>query len=68
MVFFLSSNEMGDVSASSVAALFGPVMAVAMGGVMAIGIALGSTLIFSKLRGLNKVINTRPTTKTGYRS
>jgi len=39
-----------------------------MGGVMAIGIALGGTLIFSKLRGLDKVINARPTTKTGYRS
>jgi hypothetical protein len=32
---------------------------------MAIGIALGGTLVFSKLRRLDKVINARPTTKTG---
>ena len=66
--FISLSKEMGDVRAGSVAALFGPVMAVVMSGVMAIGIALGGTLIFSKLRGLDKVIDARPTTKTGYPS
>jgi MFS family permease len=54
-IFISSSNEMGDVRAGSAAALLGPVTAVVMGGVMAIGIALGGALVFTKLRGLSKV-------------
>ena len=64
-IFISSSNEMGDVRAGSVAALFGPVMAVVMGGVDGDWQRTWRTLIFSKLRGLDKVINARPTTKTG---
>jgi len=33
---------------------------VVMGGVMAIGIALGGAMIFAKLRGLNKVNDAAP--------
>ncbi len=61
-IFISSSNEMGDVRAGSAAALFGPVTAVVIGGVMAIGIALGGALVFSKLRGLNKVNDAAPIT------
>ena len=59
-IFISSSNEMGDVRAGSAAALSGPVTAVVMGGVMAIGIALGGAMIFTKLRGLNKVNDAAP--------
>ena len=59
-IFISSSNEMGDVRAGSAAALFGPVTAVIMGGVMAIGIALGGAMVFAKLRGLNKVNDAAP--------
>jgi MFS family permease len=61
-IFISSSNEIGDVRAGSAAALFGPVTAVVMGGVMAIGIALGGAMVFSKLRGLNKVNDAAPIT------
>ena len=59
-IFISSSNEMGDVRAGSAAALFGPVTAVMIGGVMAIGIALGGAMVFAKLRGLNKVNDAAP--------
>ena len=59
-IFISSSNEMGDVRAGSSAALFGPVTAVMIGGVMAIGIALGGAMVFAKLRGLNKVNDAAP--------
>lgn len=59
-IFISSSNEMGDVRAGSVAALFGPVAAVAIGGVMAIGIALVGAMVFAKSHGLNGVNDATP--------
>ena len=53
-------DEVDDVRAGSAAALFGPVTAVVIGGVMAIGIALGGAMVFAKLRGLNKVNDATP--------
>ncbi|MDA0960146.1 MAG: MFS transporter [Proteobacteria bacterium] len=60
-IFISSSNEMGDVRAGSMAALLGPVGAVVIGGVMAIGVAIGGGLVFGKLRSLDKVNDAAPT-------
>jgi MFS family permease len=59
-IFISSSNEMGDVRAGSAAALFGPLTAVVIGGVMAIGVALGGAMVFAKLRELNNVNDAAP--------
>ena len=56
-IFISSSNEMGDVRAGSMAALVGPVGAVVIGGVTAIGVTIGGGLVFAKLRHLHKVID-----------
>ena len=39
----------------------GPVGAVVIGGVLAIGIAIGGGLVFAKLRGLDRVNDAAPT-------
>jgi len=62
-IFISSSNEMGDVRAGSMAALVGPVGAVVIGGVTAIGVTIGGGLVFAKLRHLHKVIDAKPVAK-----
>jgi len=54
-IFISSSNEMGDVRSGSLAALMGPFATVILGGVMAVGVAVGGSLLFSKLRALDRV-------------
>jgi hypothetical protein len=54
-IFISSSNEMGDVRSGGVTSAIGPVATVVLGGIMAIGVAVGGSILFSKLRKLNKV-------------
>jgi len=54
-IFISSSNEMGDVRSGSLAALIGPMATVLLGGVMAVGVAVGGGLLFARLRTLDKV-------------
>jgi MFS family permease len=59
-IFISSSNEMGDVRAGSVAAIFGPVATVFAGGMMALGITVGGWYLFPKLRNLDKLTDASP--------
>jgi MFS family permease len=54
-IFISSSNEMGDVRSGGVTSAIGPVATVVLGGIMAIGVAVGGSILFSKLRKLDKV-------------
>ncbi len=54
-IFISSSNEMGDVRSGGVASAIGPVATVILGGVMAVGVAVGGGMLFAKLRKLDKV-------------
>ena len=55
MLFIGISNEMGDFRSGSVAALFGPVATVLAGAGMALVVAVGGSLAFTKLRRLDKL-------------
>ena len=54
-IFISSSNEMGDVRAGSAAALLGPVTTVFIGGLAALGVAIGGWDVFPKLRHLDRL-------------
>ena len=58
-IFIATSNQMGEFRAGSVAALASPVFAVALGGVMALGVALGGYFMFPRIRNLDKVADAR---------
>jgi MFS family permease len=55
MLFIGVSNEMGDFRAGAVAAILGPVATVLTGAAMAFGITIGGSMIFSRLRALDKL-------------
>jgi MFS family permease len=59
-IFISSSNEMGDVRAGSAAALLGPATAVFIGGLAALGVAIGGWYIFPKLRHLDRLADLCP--------
>jgi hypothetical protein len=59
-IFISSSNEMGDVRAGSAAALLGPVTTVFIGGLAALGVAIGGWYIFPKLRHLDRLADLCP--------
>ena len=54
-IFISSSNELGDFRAGSVAALLPPVVAVALGGIMALGVTIGGAYLFPTIRKLDKL-------------
>jgi MFS family permease len=54
-IFISSSNEMGDVRSGALTALIGPVATAVVGGIMAVGVAVGGGLFFTKLRKLDKI-------------
>ncbi|MDH4125954.1 MAG: MFS transporter [Gammaproteobacteria bacterium] len=54
-IFIATSNQLGEFRAGSVAALASPVFAVALGGAMALGVALGGYFLFPKIRNLDRV-------------
>ncbi len=54
-LFIATSNNMGDFRSGSVAALIGPIAAVVTGGVMAIGVVVGSYFLFPRLRRLDRL-------------
>ncbi len=53
-LFIASSNEMGDFRAGSMAAVLPPVVAVALGGVMALGITVAGGRLFPQIRRLSR--------------
>jgi len=59
-IFISSSNEMGDVRAGSAAALLGPVTTVFIGGLAAVGVAIGGWYVFPKLRHLDRLADLCP--------
>ncbi len=54
-IFIASSNQLGDFRAGSVAALLGPITTVAIGGLMALGVAIGGYYLFPNIRKLDKL-------------
>ena len=54
-IFIYSSNQLGDFRAGSVAAIITPVATVAIGGLMALGIAIGGYYLFPNIRKLDKL-------------
>lgn len=58
-IFIATSNQMGEFRAGSMAALFSPVIAVAIGGLMALGIAVSGFFLFPKIRHLDRVADAR---------
>jgi MFS family permease len=54
-IFIASSNQLGDFRAGSSAALLGPVNAALLGGICALGIALGGAWWFKDLRNLKTI-------------
>jgi MFS family permease len=59
-IFISSSNEMGDVRAGSAAAILGPVTTVFIGGLAALGVAVGGWYLFPKLRHLDRLTDLCP--------
>jgi len=59
-IFISSSNEMGDVRAGSAAAILGPVTTVFIGGLAALGVAVGGWYLFPKLRHLDRLADLCP--------
>lgn len=57
-IFIASSNELGDFRSGSVAAILGPVNAILLGGVMALGVVIGGSIWFKSLRKLEKITST----------
>lgn len=58
-IFIATSNQMGEFRAGSVAALVSPVFAVALGGLMALGVAFGGYFMFPRIRNLDRVADAR---------
>lgn len=54
-IFISTSNQMGDFRAGSVATLISPVATVALGGVMALGVAVGGYFLFPAIRSLTRL-------------
>ena len=54
-IFIASSNQLGDFRAGSIAAILTPVATVAIGGLMALGIAIGGYYLFPNIRKLDKL-------------
>jgi MFS family permease len=54
-IFISTSNDMGDFRAGSVAALLPPVATATLGGIMALGVAVGGFFLFPKIRQLKKL-------------
>ncbi|NHN36653.1 MFS transporter [Pseudomaricurvus alcaniphilus] len=54
-IFIATSNKMGDFRAGAVAALLSPVATVALGGVMALGVAVGGYYLFAGIRSLKRL-------------
>jgi len=54
-IFIASSNQLGDFRAGSVAALLNPVTTVVIGGLMALGVAIGGYYLFPNIRKLDKL-------------
>lgn len=60
-IFISSSNQLGDFRAGSVAALLNPVTTVAIGGLMALGVAIGGYYLFPNIRKLDKLTDASAT-------
>lgn len=54
-LFINTSNEMGDFRAGAVASILSPVATVALGGLMALAVALGGYALFPKIRNLREL-------------
>jgi len=54
-IFIATSNQMGDFRSGSVAALTTPIAAVAVGGIMALGVAIGGYFLFPNIRRLDRL-------------
>ncbi len=54
-LFISASNQVGDFRAGSVAALLSPVATVALGGLCALGIAVGGYMLFPSIRKLDRL-------------
>ncbi|MEL7538342.1 MAG: MFS transporter [Pseudomonadota bacterium] len=58
-LFIATSNDMGDFRAGTVATLLGPVATAFVGGLMAVGVAVGGYFLFPTLRQLDRLTDAR---------
>ncbi|MEL7374896.1 MAG: MFS transporter, partial [Pseudomonadota bacterium] len=58
-LFIATSNDMGDFRAGTVATLLGPVATAFVGGLMAVGVAVGGYFLFPTLRRLDRLTDAR---------
>jgi MFS family permease len=54
-IFISSSNQFGDFRAGSVASVLSPVATVALGGFMALAVAVGGAMVFPQIRKMDKL-------------
>ena len=63
-IFIASSNKVGDFRAGAVATVLPPIATVTLGGIMALGITLGSYILFPKIRKLDKLTDAHTDTNS----
>lgn len=62
-IFIATSNEMGDFRAGTVATVLPATVTVALGGLMALGVAVGGYFLFPGIRKLGSLTDIEPETK-----